>query len=422
MKSKLQFLDYFFGSLVGGLLLLGQLQRVSLGSVPFYVHDVVIAVWVILLFARVLANRSVTKRLTHSLESFWQSLSSVHKLFAVSLLILVCWGWFWSFITQESYWPILYMVRTGTYLTLASLLAFQFKSKTIADFSAHTLAYGFEVYGYLLVFFGWLQWVFIPDTRWLAILGWDDHYYRMLGTQFDPNFWGLLLVIIWWWCAIQFASLTQRRYLITGIAAILALTVTWSRASYLAFLGSLLLLGGYLLVHKIRISSQSVTFAVLSSVLLMATIAFVPKPAGEGGNLARTSTIDSRLTDTQSNISGLSLGEKVWGRGLFNVDTPVHTSNFERANHAKLPNNMLAFFISGIGFGGTTLLGAWVLYSLYWLTLRGTVHVYPLSAITFCAIGIHSLANTSLIQPFILLSWLWIAVLEIQRRREKISI
>ena len=42
--------------------------------------------------------------------------------------------------------------------------------------------------------FGWAQYIFLPDLRDLKYLGWDDHYFRLVGTFLDPGFTGIILV------------------------------------------------------------------------------------------------------------------------------------------------------------------------------------------------------------------------------------
>ncbi|MFZ2202248.1 MAG: hypothetical protein WAV56_02515, partial [Microgenomates group bacterium] len=45
----------------------------------------------------------------------------------------------------------------------------------------------------ILLIIGSLQYFLLPDVRFLAYLGFDDHYYRLIGSFLDPNFTGLVL-------------------------------------------------------------------------------------------------------------------------------------------------------------------------------------------------------------------------------------
>lgn len=97
--------------------------------------------------------------------------------------------------------------------------------------------------GILLVVLGFAQIIFIPDFTFMARYGWDPHQGRMLSTFFDPNFFGMFLVLI-------FSLLLARFFFVHGtvnrgtILAMLlfiaaAILLTYSRSSYLALLISL---------------------------------------------------------------------------------------------------------------------------------------------------------------------------------------
>ncbi|MDZ7586275.1 MAG: hypothetical protein U0946_00850, partial [Patescibacteria group bacterium] len=49
---------------------------------------------------------------------------------------------------------------------------------------------------WIFVILAWAQYLFLPDTRFLLKFGWDEHYYRMIGTVLDPNYLGIMLGII----------------------------------------------------------------------------------------------------------------------------------------------------------------------------------------------------------------------------------
>lgn len=51
------------------------------------------------------------------------------------------------------------------------------------------------VSGGLVLLVGYVQFFFYPALRNLLYLGWDEHYYRMFGSFFDPNFLGAFLVL-----------------------------------------------------------------------------------------------------------------------------------------------------------------------------------------------------------------------------------
>ncbi|HEX9007923.1 MAG TPA: hypothetical protein VF837_01550, partial [Patescibacteria group bacterium] len=65
------------------------------------------------------------------------------------------------------------------------------------------------------------QYVIFPDTRALKYAGFDDHYFRLIGTFFDPNYTGAMLT------AIGLYFLTTNRY-IAAISVLPLLALTYS--------------------------------------------------------------------------------------------------------------------------------------------------------------------------------------------------
>lgn len=148
------------------------------------------------------------------------------------------------------------------------------------------------------------QYFFYPDLRFLG-QGWDPHYYRLTGTLLDPGFTGLLLVFT----VIYISIHPPRSQVLSWMAwsiAFLALVLTYSRASYLALIAA----QAYL---SLRYRSVVAVLLILAS-LGLAYLA-LPRPAGEGGNLARTSTIQARLANWRTSLQ-LFAGHPVIGVGF----------------------------------------------------------------------------------------------------------
>ncbi len=80
---------------------------------------------------------------------------------------------------------------------------------------------------------GILQFIFIPDLKFLAEYGWDPHYFRTVSTFLDPNFTGSFLVLTF---ILLFSYKDKKAYFIfAAIVVYLALLTTFSRSSYLMF-------------------------------------------------------------------------------------------------------------------------------------------------------------------------------------------
>lgn len=83
---------------------------------------------------------------------------------------------------------------------------------------------------------GFLQFIFYSDLSFLEQYGWDPHISRLVSTTLDPNYTGGLLVIF---SALSVSYyLYKKKIIYFFLAAIftLALLLTLSRSSYLAFL------------------------------------------------------------------------------------------------------------------------------------------------------------------------------------------
>ncbi len=122
-----------------------------------------------------------------------------------------------------------YLIRIALYILLGYFIycgAFYEVKKEIN----HTLI----ISGIALSIIGLLQFIFLPDLRFLQQFGWDPHYFRAASTFLDPNFLGafLVLTLILWYQKNSFA----KKWQIWGFALIyLTLLVTFSRGAYLAF-------------------------------------------------------------------------------------------------------------------------------------------------------------------------------------------
>ncbi len=143
---------------------------------------------------------------------------------------------------------------------------------------------------------GVLQYFVFPDLSKLYYEGWDPHLYRLFGLYFDPVVagaaYGLLLLFT------LLSSYKMSKHLIIRIAVIAVLLIfmlfTFSRGTYIAIV---LTLG--ILALRSKALYVLMGFAAIFTLALF----LLPKPVGEGVNLLRSSTIDSRIVDYQEGIS-----------------------------------------------------------------------------------------------------------------------
>jgi hypothetical protein len=129
------------------------------------------------------------------------------------------------------------------------------------------------------------QYLFLPDMRFLKLVGFDDHYYRLIGSFYDPNFTGAILA------GAALILIAMGRF-IPGFLVVGLLALTFSRASFVCFVIGLL----YLLIKKRQ--KKLLLFLLLLTVFII----LIPKPFGEGVNLGRTFSIFSRFESWKSGL------------------------------------------------------------------------------------------------------------------------
>jgi len=361
---------------------LGQLLRFQLTTtIGVYPHDLLVVLSLLGFGLRKLANQPQlnleTSKVTHR----------------PLLILLGCWVIATSVlavIESGSVSSLLYVGRLAAYFLFVWLLS-----------SKLSLAKGLEVNAVLLTFFGLLQYLVIPDTRFLKVLGWDDHYFRLIGTQLDPNFTGALLVISFF--GLEFFQ--PHFWLRRGVQAVIivALALTFSRSSYVAFTV------GIAAFTYLQWCRQQAQFKILLFLpLLFLGIFLAPKPSGEGIDLSRTASIYARQESSNEYLQQLSPRQLLLGAGLF---TPVSQVRNELvvSDHANVPDSIGVLLITGLGVGGTL-----VVLLVIW-RYRSQLEKLPSWSVgLLVSVIAHSLFNNTLFQPFVwltLLAWLSVGYL-----------
>lgn len=383
-------------NMLGGLVLvffcllsLGQLQRIETALFPtFYIHELVI-----FLYMLVHLNRSSWRIFC------WESIRRVPTLGKV------CLGWVGAGLlaaatTQSlTILPFLYLGRFAFYVFALMTLALDLHTKTLSPTQVFK---GLLTYFALSIYFGFLQYLFIPDLRFLFFLGWDDHYYRLTSTLLDPGFTGLIFVLGYNMALYMHAKTknTARRFssytlLFLSLLAVLAIALTYSRASYLAL--GISLLGNLLIWWKKQ--AQVARFSLLMMVLFTVLVPVLPQPGGEGVNLARTSTIIARTGSAQAELKQVNTPlELILGQGLFvqdNIDTSLYSQTI---SHAKQPDSWLVLLLTGTG-----VVGAGLFLLLLMQFLRTSWRTSPFLALSLIAILVHGMFNASLTYPIVIL-------------------
>lgn len=158
-------------------------------------------------------------------------------------------------------------------------------------------------------FLGLLQYLFLPDLRFLHLLGWDDHYYRLTFPFLDPAFTGIILVLATFY--INSSTELSKTFMKTAsVILTTALALTFSRASFMAFA-----IGLFYLQQKKVITTGKMIFLLL---ILVFTLFWAPKPGGEGVNLVRTNSFKQKLQNYKEGLD-IIVENPLWGVGFNNL-------------------------------------------------------------------------------------------------------
>lgn len=231
----------------------------------------------------------------------------------------------------------------------------------------------------VLSILGFIQYFTHPDTRWLSGLGWDDHYYRMIGTFLDPAFLGIIFV---------FGLIIAIKYRTTlGIITLTsALALTYSRASWFALFVALVIF----IIKRYRIRTS-----LIAAFLLLISIFLLPTPGGEGVNLYRTNSIEQKYDNSKQAVTLISESPLIgWGTGnlceakmQLGFDTPT--------NSCRGLDNSFLFILASSG-----LLGAIFFVRFIYNLKINSMPVWLIASLT--SVLVHSMFTNTLFYPFVM--------------------
>lgn len=363
------------------LLLLGQLQRIQLEqNLAFYLHDIAILIWCVLFIFTEFKLKNI------------KTIIKQNKYFAVFVAWSMISLFFRQILTNFDIKPYLYFLRIINYLFFVYSLT---QLKKIFPKKNKSIFLGIVITSLAAIVIALVQYLLMPDGRHLHIYGWDQHYYRLMGLFLDPNFTGLIITF----ALLNLFKIKQGKNLKLYLAylfVVICLALTFSRSSYLVFLISSLILFFHNLFRK---KIKSALLVAIAMIVFLISLPLIPKPGGEGVNLSRTSTIESRMEVNSSIMQQIQGVDWIVGLGLFNnrINDQLETSH---PIHAHFPDNLPIFILSGTGVIGLLL---FILSLIDWgRGLKKDV----VKLTIFIALLIHSLFNLSLIEPFSLLFFL----------------
>ena len=256
----------------------------------------------------------------------------------------------------------------------------------------HTLVNALLTVGSFVAVFGWIQYLAFPSLVPLSEYGWDPHYFRLVGTFLDSGFTGILLALFTLLIFTKIwsggAKAGDWALLFLGISS---LALTYSRASYLAFFAGLVIL--YIVRRNLKL-------LVGGLVLLAIAVFLLPRPAGEGVRLERTSTVNSRLESYKEAVA-IVKNNPLFGVG-FNLYRAVNEDESKLSHAGAGTHSSLLFVLATTGIAGFATF-SWLLWQIaHFLWLRRNKVNGMLVVASFWAIFIHSFFDNSLFYPWVL--------------------
>ncbi len=271
---------------------------------------------------------------------------------------------------------IFYLIRFSCIL---SLFIFPLK----ISLKQHRLFYLFIIAN---IFFGFIQYFFWPNFTYFDVNQWDPHLYRLVSTFFDPTFTGLIYLLFL--IKIYFDKKIPYRPVLL-IISYLALSLTYSRSSYLSFI---------IAFAFISVSTKKIRPFLISLILVLATIFCLPRQPGEGTKLERTSSIFAKIENYQEGINLFSQ-HPIFGIGYNNI--PILRENKNQISHSNsgFDSSLLTLLIS------TGIIGI----ALFLIGGKTFYQSAQLSTKTFIwAILVHSFFANSLLYPWTLLALIFL--------------
>jgi hypothetical protein len=376
--------------LIGLTSLLGQWQRLSTPFGLISLHEILLLALVVFSLYR---HRSAWLDILKQ-PVIWLGIAWVGWLLLITIINSQITDNFQLLQVGLAYWLRLVLYALGWFALAAYLKINPERRRIVLN--------GLMAWLAVQLLFGLGQYLLLPDTRQLVYLGWDDHLSRAMGTLLDPGFFGLLMVfgavlsfdrylesdklqkLIFSWWPILFAGF------------VLGLALSFSRASYIAYISAFLI---YAFLKRQRI-------IWLTLPLLIMAILLIPKDGGgEGQKLLRTNSIEARtevLSYHTQDFSGLNwlIGRGWYYEGSLQLHRQAlseEKTEFTATSHARAVDNTYLHILFSAGIPGLFLFG------LILMTLAWKLRLAPTTEAILGAVIIHSLFSTALLYP-----WVWL--------------
>lgn len=292
-----------------------------------------------------------------------------------------------SFYFRELIVGLFYLIRLVAYYFYYRFITQYLNEKKFVQKIFHYLS----LVSLLIAVIGLFQYVYYPDLTRMGMSGWDGHLYRLVGSFFDPGYTGMILVLGFIVTYFQYTKNKKKIYLLNLHILLTSLLLTYSRASYLAYVVSIM----GLMVLSFR--KNLVVFLLL----FLIAIPLLPRPAGVGVKLERTDTIVYRENNY---IETLNIWKEnpIFGVGYNNLcayRTKNNMLSSVGANSCSGADSSLLFVLATTGFVGFI-----VLFQTAWNFLKTNLSNTVL-VVSLFAVVVHSMFSNTLFYPWVVI-WL----------------
>ena len=350
---------------------LGQIGRLSFlnQQINIYLYEILLFGFFIYLFKK------------YKLKPFLQKNSKWLYFFSLSLFLSFLLTVNQHSVIQNST-AFLYLLRTSFYFVLLICLRYySLKQKDINEY----IRPGLLLFFIFTLITSFIQYFLYPNLRNLSYLGWDPHLFRIFGVFFDTSissaiFGMIIIYVIREFNNFSFSKMSRWLLLITfSVLGIL----TYSRGFYISIIITLIY---YLIKNK------KIKYLLFILLLFITSLVIIPKPFGEGVNLLRTYSIESRLKQNQEGIR-LWFKNPVFGIG-YNQLKSIRQSQTNTPTHAT--SAFPSSFITLLATSGVVGL------FFFLIALRNIWLYSPYSKYYVLFLSIFSLMDNILLHPFIL--------------------
>jgi O-antigen ligase len=249
---------------------------------------------------------------------------------------------------------------------------------------------------------GWIQFFTFPDIKPFFVWGWDMHFLRIVGTFLDPTFLGLIIVFGLILSIYRYIDSKNWKDIVFTLFLLISLAFTYSRASYLAFIGALLVI--------IFLNKKLKKLLVLAAALIL--IAFIlPTAKNHSIELFRTFSAVAKVENYQSTLKIFSKSP-VFGVGYNNMCLAnrkfIGFQDF--SSHACSGSDSSLLFI----LATTGVVGLMIFVFSIWKVFKSLPRNRNLLilGVSFLALIIHSLFSNSMFYPWIM-GWMIILLAEV---------